>query len=160
MPRNQNMASGKFHKIPGQFLAFTLALLVLIATSGVFISAHQCHGRTSSFALTGIELTSQYCACKTDAFLLSKSGENLPALHKSACCKNINQFSKLLLPATVQHTLHKISLNTAFIIPELLIVPEITAEQEIPSYPGYLPPLLLSGRTLLIALNQLRIPLA
>ncbi len=141
--------------------AVLLLIVVIAATSGFSYTIHFCHGSRTGIAMyPELTNTKAGCGCEKDGMSVSSTfsyGIQPVSIHKSGCCKNLHFFQKINTVSREQIRADILPLFNllAFCGAELIISnPErIKDNQSL----LHLPPL-ISGKTLVFFLNQLRIP--
>jgi hypothetical protein len=144
-------------------LTILLAVLVMAGTLGFSYKAHYCHDKLSGIAFfteLGIQ-KSATCGCKDDeSGMNSQTNTDKPVFHKKSCCSNLSYFNKLNIEFSVKDFTHYKLMQPA--VSALFVNTfDIPGNDDgINSFADTgLKPVPLSGRKLVLYLNQQRIPL-
>lgn len=142
-----------------KILIISLAILLLLANTGISIRAHFCHGNFSQIiAYSEFGVSKEIsCNCKLDIKVNSKSDTNEEQIHRNQCCKNTYTYNKLLVESNISFS-HSLS-DIAIPILKLRELSQLS-NTETSEATIFAPPTLpnLSGRKLILFLSQIRIP--
>lgn len=148
----------KLHAFSRSAGLIILALCISAASTGVFFTKHFCHGRPSGLVLMKTVTITSTCACADD-YAPAPRNNSAPVLKREGCCKDVSQFLKLQVQSQVQ-SFDKPAVEVAADCPGLQGTGEsVSGGQPLFAFTGQEPPLKPGGRSLLISLSQLRIPL-
>lgn len=143
-----------------KILIVSLAVLLLLANTGISIRAHYCHGNLSqviAYSEFGVSAKAKCNCADQDLSNDNSFNDNVEQIIKPKCCKNTYAFNKLKVESSlISFEKNIISPIPFAFLPELFIAQTIISDYST----LYSPPIVehLSGRALILFLSQLLIP--
>jgi hypothetical protein len=140
-------------------LIVSLAILLLLANTGISIRAHFCHGNLSQIiAYSEFGVSKEIlCNCNVDIKVNSKSDTSEEQIHRNQCCKNTYTFNKLHIESSISFSYPLSDIAIPILKLRELVQPSNT---ETSDNKIFTPPILpnISGRKLILFLSQIRSP--
>lgn len=146
-----------FHRV----YAISLAVLVLLANVGVPVFSHVCNGRGKVWRSIGVKARSCCSGAIKGPGCYKKSGQSETGIRKKSCCENHFQFVKAPISqytSIAAQDLGNLLSLAAAVLPTIFHIEShsFLPDQRQAFWP-HAPPLIYSGRTLLLNKGVLRI---